>query len=207
MGLEELTSTSRKRTAHAMLKPATNTLLMLAKQDLSNKPRRPSRKQLIKPVFSKIPAGRIQHFQPSLPASAKSLADERDRKRGLNHTDETLNDLNKQIQKLVIEDKRTKWQSGVDKCGHRTGISHLWRLVKGLTGKQPHNSPNKGVRFADKTYLDPKMIANKFDHQFTPPPIHLTGDKSKRQLKLQFHQLPLTGTPSFKPAGTKEAIR
>ena len=70
-----------------------------------------------------------------------------------------------------------------------------------------HNLPNKGVRFADKTCLDPKMIANKFGHQFTPPQIHLSGDKSKRQLKRQFLQLPLTGTPSFTPAATKEAIR
>ena len=61
-----------------------------------------------------IPVGCIQHFQSTLPASAKSLADERDRKRGLNPADETLNDLNKQIQKLVVEDKRTKWQSAVD---------------------------------------------------------------------------------------------
>ena len=28
--------------------------------------------------------------------------------------------------KLVVEDKRTKWQSAVDKCDHRTGISHLF---------------------------------------------------------------------------------
>ena len=154
-----------------------------------------------------IPVGRIQHIQPTLPASAKSLDDERDRKRGLNPTDETLNDPNKQIKKLVVEDKRTKWQSAVDKCDHRTGTSYPWRLVKGLSGKQQHNSPNKGVRFADKTCLDPKMIANKFAHQFTPPPIRLTGDKSKGQLKRQFHQLPLTGTPSFTPADTKEAIR
>ena len=152
-----------------------------------------------------IPAGRIQHFQPSLPASAKSLADERDRKRGLNPADETLNDLNKQINKLEREDKRTKLYSAVDKCDYRAGISHLWRLVKSLSGKQPHNSPNKGVRFADKTELD--CIANKFAHQFTSPPIRLTGDKSKRQLKRQFHQLPLTGTPSFTHADTKEAIR
>ena len=51
------------------------------------------------------------------------------------------------------------------------------------------------------------MIANKFAHQFTPPPIRLTRDKFKRNLKRQFHQLPLTGTPSFSPADTKEAIR
>ena len=72
-----------------------------------------------------IPAGRIQHFQPTLPASAKSLADELDRKRGLNLVDEALNHLSKQIQKLVAEDKRTKWQSAVDKCDHRTGIASM----------------------------------------------------------------------------------
>ena len=155
-----------------------------------------------------IPAGRIQYFRPTLPASAKSLTDGRDQKRGLNPTDETLlNVLDKQNKKLLVEDKRTEWQSAVDKCDHRTGISHLWRHVKGLGSIQPHNSPNKGVRFANKTYLDPKMIANKFVHQFTPPPIHKTGDKSKRQIKRQFHQLPLTGTQSFTPANTKEAIR
>ena len=52
MGLGEPTSTSRKRTGHGMLKPATNTWLKLAKQELTNKPRRPSGKQRIKPVAS-----------------------------------------------------------------------------------------------------------------------------------------------------------
>ena len=51
-----------------------------------------------------IPTGRNQHFQQTLPASAKSLADERDRKRDLNPADETLNDQNIQIQQLVEED-------------------------------------------------------------------------------------------------------
>ena len=45
VGLGEPTSTSRKRTEHVKLKPATNTLLKLAKQELSNKPWRPSGKQ------------------------------------------------------------------------------------------------------------------------------------------------------------------
>ena len=42
MGLGEPASTSRMRTGHVVLKPATNTWLKLAKQELSNKPRRPS---------------------------------------------------------------------------------------------------------------------------------------------------------------------
>ena len=139
-----------------------------------------------------ISARRILLFQPNLPASAKSLTNERDRKRRRNPADETLCDLNRQIQILVVGDNRTKLQSAVDKCGHQTGISHLWRLVKDISGKKPHISSNKFVRFADKTYLDPKKITNKFAHQFTPLPIHLAGGKSKRQLKRKFHRLPLT---------------
>ena len=153
-----------------------------------------------------ISAGHIHHFQPTLPPSAKSITDERDRISGLNPADETLNDLNIQIKKLVEEGKRAKWQSAVDKCDHQAVIIHLWRLVKCLSGKYPPNSPNTAVRFADKIYLDLKKIANKFSHQFTPPPTRLAGDKSKGQLKRQFHPLPLTGTLSFTPANTKEAI-
>ena len=44
-----------------------------------------------------IPAGRIRHLQPTLPASVKSLTNERDRMRRLSPAHETLNDLNKQI--------------------------------------------------------------------------------------------------------------
>ena len=40
-----------------------------------------------------IPAGRIQHLQPTLPASAETIADERDRIRGLTPADKTLYDL------------------------------------------------------------------------------------------------------------------
>ena len=206
MGLVEPTSASRKRTGHVMLKPATSTLLTGETRTLKQAEKN-FRKAVNKASGLFIPAGHIQHFQPTMPASAKSLADERDRKRKQNPADEMLNDLSRQIKKLVLEYKRTKWQSAVDKRDHRTGISHLWRLAKGLSGKQSHNSPNKCVRFVDKTYQDPKMIANKFTLQFSPTPIRLTGDKSKRKLKRQFHQLLLTGTPSFTPADAKEAIR
>ena len=42
-----------------------------------------------------IRTGRIPHFQPTLPASAKLPDDERDRKCRLNPVEETLNDVNK----------------------------------------------------------------------------------------------------------------
>ena len=90
-----------------------------------------------------ILAGRIWHFQPTLLASAKSLADGRDRRR-------------RQNAQLVVEDKRGKWQSAVDICDHRTAISHLMRFIKGLSGKTQHNSLNKGVRFAVAYYIDSK---------------------------------------------------
>ena len=41
--------------------------------------------------------------------------------------------------------------------------------------------------------VNPKDIPIKFAHEFTSSPIHLTCGKSERQLKRQFHLLPLTG--------------
>ena len=51
-----------------------------------------------------IPAGHIRHFLPTLSASAKSLANERDRKHRLNPADEMFNYLDVPIKKLVVED-------------------------------------------------------------------------------------------------------
>ena len=85
-------------------------------------------------------------------------------------------------------------------------IEHAHRIYGGLLrdkSEKPPNSPNNGVRFPDKTYIDPMMVAN----QYTPPPIRLACHSSKRQFKRQFHQLPMTGMPSFTHADSKEAIR
>ena len=57
MGLGEPTTTSRKRTGHGMLMPTINTFQKLAKQKLSNNPRRPSGKQCIRPVASSFRLG------------------------------------------------------------------------------------------------------------------------------------------------------
>ena len=134
-----------------------------------------------------ILAGPIRQFQPTLPASAKLLADERYRKRRQNLTDETLNDPHKLIHILLMNDKRAKLQFAVGKCDRRTSISYLWRLIKGLSGKKTHNSHSKGIWSADTTFQDPKVIENKCANKFTPPPTCQAGDSSKRQLKLHFH--------------------
>ena len=102
-----------------------------------------------------IPAGRIQHFQPTLPASAKSLADERDRKSGLNPIDAMLIDLNKQIQKTDGGRQANQMAIRVDKCNHRTGISHLWRLVKGLSGKKRSTRPSRASGSTTRPTLTP----------------------------------------------------
>ena len=153
-GLGEPTSTSRKRTGHVMLKPATTTWLKLAKQELSNKPRRPSGKQWISqwPLHS----GRPHSTLPTNPAGISQIA-----RRWTRPKTRT-----KSRRRNAQRSKQTDWKTDggrnanlmairVSNCDHRTGISHLWRHVRVLSGKQPHNSPNKGVLFADKTYVDP----------------------------------------------------
>ena len=75
-----------------------------------------------------IPADRIQHFQPTLPASAKSLADERDRKRGLNPAEETLNDLNKQTQNWWWKTN----ESNGKQASINASIEQAYRIYGGL---------------------------------------------------------------------------
>ena len=104
-----------------MLKPATNIRLRAGETGSVDQAVKTFRKAVNEDSVLFIPDGRIQLIQTTLPASANSLADERDRKRRLNPADETFNDLSKQIKKLVLEDKRTKWQSAVDKCDHHKG--------------------------------------------------------------------------------------
>ena len=132
MGFGEPTSTSRKQTGYVMLKSATHTLLKLAKQELSNKPRIPSGKQRIRPVASSFrPAAFDNSNQPCRHQPNRSAMNE------TKNVVKMLNDLDKQIQKVVVvEDKQTKWQSAVDKCDHRTGLSHIWQLVKDQIGNK-----------------------------------------------------------------------
>ena len=110
MGLGEPTSTSGKRTGHVY-----KYLAVVGERRTVEQAEKTFRKAVNKDSGLFIPAGRIQHFQPTLPASANSLTVERDRKRGLNHSDETHNNLNKLIKKLLVEDERAKWQYAVDK--------------------------------------------------------------------------------------------
>ena len=73
-----------------MLKPATNTFAEAGETRTVDQAEKTFRKAVNKANGLFIPAGRIQHFQPTLPESAKSLADERNRKCGLNPTDSTI---------------------------------------------------------------------------------------------------------------------
>ena len=57
--------TSKKRTGHIMLKPATNNLLKLAKQEQSNKPRRQSGKLWIRPVAAFNKSNQPCRHQPN----------------------------------------------------------------------------------------------------------------------------------------------
>ena len=122
--------------------------------------------------------------------------DERDQKNQLNSADEMLNDLNKHIKKTggVIQAN----QMAIRRRQMRPSSRHVASMAAfyGPTRKNPHN-------WLSKTYLDRKKIANKFVHQYTPPPIRLEGDEFKSQLKRKFHQLPLIGTPADK----NQAIR
>ena len=94
-----------------------------------------------------IPVCRIQHFQPPLPASAKSLADERDRKCGLNPADEALIDLRISKQRYNHPDPKA-----------RQGQQHRQELAPNLStvpnGQSAGKTPARNTESSLSTLLN-----------------------------------------------------
>ena len=114
-----------------------------------------------------IPAGRIPTIYNALPTEAAKLIDERDEVKKNNPADARLPDLNKNINNLINEHKKKKWQEHLGTCD--PGSKKLWNTIKSL-GNQPQQPNNQGIEFNNKTYTHAKHIADQFNRQYTPDP-------------------------------------
>ena len=113
-----------------------------------------------------IPAGRIPRTFNSIPTEAARLIDERDNIRQQNPADNRINDLNVNINKLIKDHRKDKWEEQLSKC--QAGSKKLWNTIKSLND-HPIQPDNQGISFNDKVYNDPKKLANNFNQQYTPP--------------------------------------
>ncbi|XP_037826977.1 LOW QUALITY PROTEIN: uncharacterized protein LOC119614959, partial [Lucilia sericata] len=126
-----------------------------------------------------IPAGRIPLIRPNFPATAAELADERDEIRRTNPSDPRIQQLNREISKLVNDYKREKWVNHLKTCNLTSGASKLWSTVRSLSNPAKHED-RVAISFNGNTVSDPKRCSNYFARQFIE---HPDRHKAKRSIR------------------------
>ena len=150
-----------------------------------------------------IPAGRIPTTYNALPTEAAKLIDQRDEVKKNNPADARLPDLNKNINKLINEHKKKKWQEHLGTCD--PGSKKLWNTIKSL-GNQPQQPNNQGIEFNNKTYNHARHIADQFNRQYTPDP-HKKPQQPLRRILRNMKKKTKHQKITFTPAQTQAAIK
>ena len=112
-----------------------------------------------------IPAGRIPKVKNEVPTEAAELIEERDNLKSTDPSNPNINELNRNINKLIANHRKTKWREHLEKC--HQGSKKLWTTIKGL-GDHPKQPENQAIYFNGRPYNDNKKIASNFNAQFTP---------------------------------------
>jgi hypothetical protein len=121
---------------------------------------------ILKAAKHSIPAGYRCDFTPGISREAAELIKERDNIRAADLEDETLGELNININRIINENKRAIWRDRVQASGSRPDTTKLWSLLRGLLGKRTHIPPNQPISFDSVTHLNPAKIADCFIKQY-----------------------------------------
>ena len=150
-----------------------------------------------------IPAGRIPKTFNALPTEAARLIDERDNIRANNPADVRITDMNNNINKLINDHRKEKWNEHLHNCP--AGSKKLWTTIKSLND-QPIQPDNHGISFNNKTTNDPKELASHFNKQYTPPS-NTKPDKSIRNTLRNMKRKPKDPKILFTTSQTAAAIK
>ena len=136
-----------------------------------------------------IPAGRIMKPINSIPSEAADMINERDNIRNQNPSDHRIPEINRNINKIITDHKREKWQEHLTEC--TPGSQKLWKTIKQLSNNQQQQPPNQGISFDRRMSNDPKKIANGFNAMYTPGTTIKPQKESRRTIrKLKRHKDP-----------------
>ena len=106
------------------------------------------------------------------------------RRDDLRKRDRTLPELprlDKDIQKCICEHKRQKWRDFVENMDHKTGITKMWRIIKGIDGRGKRTTENEVISFNGISFSSSKQLAAKFNKQFNTSKqgIHSTSRETR----------------------------
>jgi hypothetical protein len=150
-----------------------------------------------------IPAGRIPQVYNALPTETARLIDERDALRTNDPVNNRIPELNREINNNIKDYRLNKWNDHLSTCD--PGSKKLWNTIKSLSD-QPIQPDNQSISFNNKSTIDAKEMATKFNQQYTPT-IDKKPEQAYRNLLRNMKKNP-TSDPKivFSPAQVQEAI-
>lgn len=97
--------------------------------------------------------------RPGISREAADLIRERDNIRTINPQDPVIEELNRNISKVIAENKRGIWLDKIKNAGHHTDLTKFWSFLRRLSGKCTHVPPNQPISFGTESYSNPNIIA------------------------------------------------
>jgi hypothetical protein len=117
-----------------------------------------------------IPAGYRRSCIPGTSREATSLIDHRDTVRANDLLDPSLTDLNRDISKVIADNRHQIWRDKVLAAGQRAQPSKFWPLIRGLSGKRLFFLSNQPIFFGKKVLTASSRISEGSIRQYFPPP-------------------------------------
>ena len=133
-----------------------------------------------KAAKTSIPAGRIKSIYPEIPTEAVNKMKERDQLRNEDPQSIRIQDINKEIDKIINTHKREKWRESIE--DKKADTNKLYKLMKFLNGGTKSNQ-NEAIKFKGKYISKPKSIADKFNQQYSSVIKHVSSKTARTNTK------------------------
>ena len=105
-----------------------------------------------------------------------------------------LSTMNAEITKATSNHERRQWREFVESIDHRTDITKF----KGIDGKSKQTAENEGITFTGRPHTSHKMIANRFNLQFTTSKLGKhSSSRRTRQVSNDVKRMSLEEAESF----------
>ena len=136
-----------------------------------------------------IPKGKIQPTRKHqlLPQNIKDSIKHRDNIRKQNPTYHVLDQLNRDIDKAIIQYKTDEWKKHLDSFDNKDSRK-LWQTISKLSNKKNYAQVNRSITFNNKEKITSKEKAEAFNKQFTNTTKHQT-DKQNRIIDRNIRKL------------------
>ena len=122
-----------------------------------------------------IPKGKIYSNCRLLPEDIVCRITQRNNMRRVNICGPTLKHLNEDITSDIHPHKQNIWKDHLDAhWDHRHNTHIIWKIIHGLSNREPPLTLNTSITFNNKITTTPKNIMNCFTKQFTNTVKHAT---------------------------------